>query len=141
MPRNPPVPAFVCLVMSLTRLASAEWFEWSQLPPLPDAEGLASPFAGVSSGALLVGGGANIPENKWADVFSKVWHDRVFVWEPANGNWITGSKLPRALGYGVSITAEDSVLCFGGSDATQHYADSFRMKWSEERLEITHCPK
>jgi N-acetylneuraminic acid mutarotase len=140
MPSNPPVPALVCLAMSLTPLASAEWFEWSQLPPLPDAEGFASPFAGVSNGALLVGGGANIPENKWADVFSKVWYDRVFVWEPANGHWITGPKLPRALGYGVSITAEDSVLCFGGSDATRHYADSFRMKWSKGRLDVTPLP-
>src|SRR5437899_785783 len=44
---------------------------WGKLPPLPDPEGFAAPFAGVSGGALIVAGGANIPGDRWADSFVK----------------------------------------------------------------------
>ena len=47
----------------------------------------------------------------------------VFVLEKPGGKWREAGKLPRPLGYGVSITADDGVLCFGGSDAAQHYAE------------------
>ena len=36
--------------------------EWKQLADLPDVEGFAGSYAGVSNGALLVCGGANFPE-------------------------------------------------------------------------------
>src|SRR5262245_23532811 len=35
---------------------------WTQLPPLPDREGFAGAFAGVTGGALIVAGGANFPD-------------------------------------------------------------------------------
>ena len=113
---------------------------WSKLQPLPDAEGFASPFAGVSHGALIVAGGANIPQDKWADVFTKVWYDTAFVLEKPDGEWRTGFKLPRPLGYGISISADDSVLCFGGSDARQHYADGVRLEWLDGKLITTPLP-
>src|SRR4051794_9202194 len=37
---------------------------WTQLPSLPDPEGFASAFAGVSHDALLVAGGANFPDKR-----------------------------------------------------------------------------
>ena len=115
--------------------------EWKSLPPLPDAEGFASPFAGVSGGALIVAGGANMPNNKWAEAPVKVWHDKVFVLEsPANKQWRTGFTLPRALGYGVCATADDSVLCFGGSDAERHYAEGFRLQWKDGSLKHSTLP-
>ena len=36
--------------------------ECKRLAELPDAEGWAGMFAGVSNGVLIVGGGANFPE-------------------------------------------------------------------------------
>ena len=36
--------------------------EWKQLADLPDVEGFAGSYAGVSNGALIVCGGANFPE-------------------------------------------------------------------------------
>jgi N-acetylneuraminate epimerase len=120
---NPLIPLLVlCLLSVLTAGdAAPATLEWSQLPSLPDGEGFASPFAGVSNGALLVAGGANIPADKWADVFTKTWHDRVFVLEHGSSRWKTGFALPRAIAYGVSVTTDNSVLCFGGSDATRHH--------------------
>lgn len=129
---------FVCSAISSSLLAFEG--QWSQLKSMPDDEGFASPFAGVSGGALIVAGGANIPHNKWADIFTKVWHDRVFVLEKPDGDWKTGFKLQRALGYGISVSADDSVLCFGGSDAIKHYADGFRLQWTNGRLVTTSLP-
>lgn len=127
------------LALAIVMSASAELPIWEQLPPIPDPEGFASPFAGVSGGALLVAGGANIPGEKWKEPFVKVWHDRVFLLEEA-GPWREAGKLPRPLGYGVSITADDSVLCLGGSDAQQHFADCFRLHWRSGALSTSQLP-
>ncbi len=113
---------------------------WSQLPPIPDVEGFAAPFTGVSGGALIVAGGANIPENKWADVFVKKWYDSVFVLERPDGEWKSGGKLPRALGYGVSVPWQDRMICIGGSDATQHFRDAFSLQWKDGAMHTAALP-
>jgi N-acetylneuraminic acid mutarotase len=110
------------------------------LPRIPDAEGFAGTFAGVSNGALIVAGGANITGDKWAEPLAKKWYDSAFVLEEPNGQWKTGFKLPRPLGYGVCATVEDSVFCFGGSDATRHCADSFRLQWAQGKLRTLPLP-
>ena len=40
-----------------------DW-QWERLPSIPNTVGVASPFAGVSHGVLLVAGGANFPDKK-----------------------------------------------------------------------------
>ncbi len=114
--------------------------EWKRLPSLPDKEGFAAPFAGVSGGALLVAGGANFPDKKPWDGGKKVWHDGVFVLEKPDGEWKTAGKLPRPLAYGVSVTHRDGVVCAGGSDAERHYADCFRLDWKAGKLVTTKLP-
>ncbi len=113
---------------------------WSQLPPIPDAEGFAAPFAGVSGGALIVAGGANIPEDKWADAFVKKWYDSVFVLARPDGTWKTGFKLPRPLGYGVSVTWNDRVVCIGGSDSAQHFREVFALEWKNGAIQTSALP-
>jgi N-acetylneuraminic acid mutarotase len=107
---------------------------WDRLPSIPDKEGFASPFAGVSGGAFIVAGGANIPGDKWAEPFVKKWYDSIFVLSRPDGKWRTGFKLPHPLGYGVSITANDSLICLGGSDANRHYAECFALQWKNGRI-------
>jgi N-acetylneuraminate epimerase len=34
-------------------------------------------------------------------------------------------RLPRPLGYGISVSTKQGIVCIGGSDASQHYADTF----------------
>lgn len=111
-----------------------------KIAPLPDDEGFAGTFAGVSGGALIVAGGANIVGDKWAEPLAKKWYDSAFVLEKADGQWKKADRLRRPLGYGVSVTADDSVLCFGGSDAKQHYQESFRLKWSKGKLSTEVLP-
>lgn len=131
------------LTMALLMLASplAQSGEsWRPLPPIPDPEGFASPFAGVSGDALLLAGGANIPKDKWADVFTKVWYDSVWALDRPDGAWRVVGKMPRPLGYGVSVTVDDSVWCLGGSDRDRHYADSFRLQWNGKDLKVMSLP-
>jgi len=113
---------------------------WEKLPPIPDAEGFAGTFAGVSNGALIVAGGANISGDKWAEPLRKQWYDSVFVLEKPDGEWKSGFKLPRALGYGVSVTTERGLVCIGGSDAQRHHADVFLLQWREGRIVTTTMP-
>jgi N-acetylneuraminate epimerase len=108
--------------------------EWQQLPSLPDTEGFGGSFGGVSHGALLVAGGANFPDQKPWEGGKKVWYDNVFVLEKPHGKWRVAGKLPRPLGYGVSVSHDDGVVCVGGSDAVRHYADAFRLDWRGGKL-------
>ena len=113
---------------------------WERLPPIPDAEGFASSFAGVSNGALIVAGGANIAGDKWAEPLRKQWYDSVFVLEKPDGEWKRGFAMPRALGYGVSVTTERGVVCVGGSDSQRHHTDVFLLEWRGGRIVMTPMP-
>lgn len=129
------------LALALTMVTSslAAELQWSQLPPLPDKEGFAGCFAGVSNGRLIVAGGANISAKKWEKDFVKTWNDSVWVMHPDRG-WEWKTKLPRRLGYGVSVSAISSVLCLGGSDETGHHKECFRMVWMPDRPKFIPLP-
>jgi N-acetylneuraminate epimerase len=125
---------FPLLLMSIAAFADQESLAWKQLPSLPNPLGVAGPFAGVSGGALIVGGGANFPDKMPWEGGKKVWHDRVWLLEKPAGPWREAGKLPRPLGYGICVTSRDSVVCAGGSDATGHYSDAFRLSWKDGML-------
>ena len=97
-------------------------------------------FAGVSGGALLAAGGANFPDKKPWEGGKKIWYDTVFVLEKPDGAWKVAGKLPRPLGYGVSVTWRDGVVCVGGSDANRHHADCFQMEWRDGKLTTKPLP-
>lgn len=108
--------------------------DWKPLPPLPDPLGFAGAFAGISGNAFIVAGGANFPDKMPWEGGRKVWHDSVFVLEHTNGVWRTGQKLPRPLGYGVSVTTDKGLVCIGGSDSTHHVRDVFLLRWHAGKL-------
>ena len=113
---------------------------WSQLPPLPDALGVAGPFAGVSGDTLLVAGGANFPgKMPWAGG-KKVWHDEVYALAGKNSHWTLAGKLPRPLAYGVSVTTPLGVVCIGGSDANRHYRDVFLLNFRDGKCSVQSLP-
>lgn len=140
-------PQFLCstsalllLMTSLATTCAAEFPGWTRLPPLPDKEGFASMFAGVSGGALLAAGGANFPDKKPWEGGKKIWYDTVFVLDQPGSAWKVAGKLPRPLGYGVSVTHGGGVVCVGGSDANGHRAESFRLEWRDGNLETKLLP-
>lgn len=112
--------------------AAAEWgaLDWSELPPIPNAEGVAGPFVGVHNGALLVAGGANFPrEPRWET--EKVWHAGVYVLVNREDGyaWHTAEPLPAPLAYGAAVSTPLGVLCMGGNDATTTYDSVFLLQW------------
>lgn len=113
---------------------------WSRLPSLPDTEGFAGSFAGITENALLVAGGANFPYAKSWQGGAKIWHDTVYALDHPNDPWRTVGHLPRKLAYGVSVTHGDAVICVGGSDATAHTADAFRLDLNAGHLVTTPLP-
>ena len=127
------------LVSSLLLLAltpvKAE-LTWSELPPLPDDHGFAGAFAGTSGETLLVAGGANFPQGAPWDGGEKVWHDRVFALEKDADKWEEVGRLPLPLGYGVSVSTDQGLICIGGSDATTHHARVLSLQWNGTTLEI-----
>lgn len=114
---------------------------WSELAPIPNHIGFAGSFAGISNGTLLVAGGANFPDGgaSWTGS-KKIWHDHIFALEKQGGKWKLAGKLPRALGYGASITWKNSLIIVGGSNAKGHYADVFQLKYVNGKIERTALP-
>ncbi|WP_339734233.1 sodium/solute symporter [uncultured Gimesia sp.] len=115
---------------------------WKELPGLPDELGVAGPFAGVHSDALVVAGGANFPKPVWET--DKVWHDRIHVLVKQGESfiWRDGGKLPRPIAYGAAVSTPDGIVCIGGNDATGTFAEVFLLQWDgkNERVEITEYP-
>lgn len=114
--------------------------EWVKLAPLPDKEGFASPFAGVIAGKLVVAGGANFPHKKPWEGGMKVWHDAIFMLDHPNADWKKAGKLPNPLAYGISVSYKDGMLCIGGSDSKQHYADCFLVTLENNQLKFIPYP-
>jgi N-acetylneuraminate epimerase len=113
---------------------------WSQLPPLPNARGVAAPFAGVSGGTLLVAGGANFPDKMPWEGGKKVWYDDVYALTATNSRWQPVGKLTRPLAYGVSVTTADGVACIGGSDGERHYPDVLLLTFTNGLLKVHSLP-
>ncbi|HWB94868.1 MAG TPA: hypothetical protein VG605_23600, partial [Puia sp.] len=117
------------------------FFSWSQAKAVPDADGFAGSYAGVSNGALLVAGGANFPGGgrPWSGGVKK-WYDNIFVLESPGGRWKEAGRLPRPMGYGVSLTYQDGVVCLGGGDAERNYADVFILKYTGGSVKVVPLP-
>ncbi len=119
------------------------FFEWSNFTTLPAAAsqdeslGVAGAFAGVSNGALIVGGGANFAKPYLG--MDKQWHSDIWVLEKDGNNdkWYSGFNLDKPMGYGMSVTTPQGVVCIGGADAVKCYADVFMLVWDKTSKTIS----
>jgi N-acetylneuraminic acid mutarotase len=118
-----------------------EDFTWKQLPALPDDFGFAGAFAGVSNGVLIVIGGANFPDGgaPWTGS-KKVWSDQIFVLDQPDGHWVLAGKLPYPLGYGVSATWQNKLICVGGSNAEGHSSAVLAISYADKKIKIEQLP-
>ena len=127
--------ALACLCLqpwALPAVAQTVNRPWQALPPLPDKEGFAAPFAGVLEGRLIVAGGANFPDKRPWEGGVKVWYDAIWSLDGPEGEWRQVGRLPYPLAYGVSLTVPEGMLCLGGSDATRHHATCFWLRLDEQ---------
>jgi N-acetylneuraminic acid mutarotase len=115
--------------------------EWEKLPRLPDHEGFGGMFAGTCGDSLVVCGGANFPDKLPWDGGTKVWYDKILVLDRPDGTWRTmQGKMPRPLGYGVSVTWDGAVICAGGCDLERHYTDVFAVRLVDGDARIETLP-
>lgn len=136
--------------LTLSACASANHVmsvNWDKLPALPPSAGqakqpgVAGPFAGVHGDALIVAGGANFPDKLPWEGGTKIWWDDVWVLDGLSGStprWASGAslKLPRQLGYGISVDLPEGVLCAGGHDVERCYADVFILSWDTKAKKL-----
>ncbi len=132
---------FIMGIISQTTKAE-DLLQWSSLSPIPDAEGFAGPFAGTldDENLLIVAGGANFPGQRPWEGGKKVWYDTIYALRKNAKNWEVVGKLPRPLGYGVSISVDGGLICIGGSDANQHHAEVFWLTSTKQSIKITALP-
>ena len=137
------VPFFLIMTMKTMGqdTAGKVYFAWSQASPVPDADGFAGSYAGVSNGALLVAGGANFPGGgrPWSGGV-KTWYDKIFVLDRPDGQWKEAGRLPRPMGYGVSLTFGDGVVCMGGGNAGGNFSDVFILRYVGGKVSISSLP-
>lgn len=114
--------------------------EWKQLADLPDAEGFAGSYAGVSNGALIVAGGANFPEKPLWEGGPKRWTDRVFVMTADSAGWMDATPLPKPLGYGATATLPQGMMIIGGSNAGGAVADCYILTWDGKDVTCRELP-
>lgn len=114
--------------------------DWQQLADLPDAEGWAGMFAGVSNGALIVAGGANFPEKPLWEGGPKRWTDRVFVMTPDSAGWMDAAPLPQPLGYGATASLPGGVMLIGGSNAGGAVANCYMLSWEAGQVSCRELP-
>lgn len=114
--------------------------EWTKLPNLPDSIGVAGPYVGVSKGALIVAGGANFPVSEGQDLWEvpKVWHDEIWVLPNSkdNAQWQGPFHLDRPRAYGGVVTTPDGIVCIGGNDDKEVFADVFLLRWNSTAKKI-----
>ena len=123
-----------------TDLPMPSSYLWKQLAHVPDREGFASPFVGVSGGELIIAGGANFPAKRPWEGGAKVWYDEVFALAEPGGAWIEAGRLPRANAYGVSVTAPAGVICAGGGNAKTHFSEVILLSWDGQKLKSGALP-
>jgi solute:Na+ symporter, SSS family len=131
-----------------------EWKEIAKLPPpsgFDQQSGVAGMYAGSQELILMIAGGANFAGGEsWAEAPRSYWN-QIYVLEKTrseDGNhqfkWLPAkAELPRAMAYGASVNLPEGVLCIGGRDVNQCYADCFLMQWnaSEQKVQFVDFPK
>ena len=134
---------FVLMLASMLRTAESftqEPFSWSSLPPLPDKEGFAGMFAGVSDGQLFCMGGANFPGKRPWEGGTKKWYSTIYRLDKS-GQWFQlVDTLPVPIAYGVSVSLNDKIYVIGGNTDNIHTNEVFTLQWNGTRLVRSEFP-
>lgn len=96
------------------------WQHAGDLEPQEGADkniGTAGMLNGMSSGYVIVGGGANFPEGGPEVGGPKVQYPDIYVMKPEEGKLtlVNHTSIQYEIGYGASITSEDGIYYVGGS--------------------------
>lgn len=130
----------IALLTATGATAQVNKIKWSAFPGIPDQEGFAGMYAGVSSGAIIAMGGANFPDKYPWENGVKKWYDHIYV-KPAGGNWQRAKEsLPVPAGYGVSVSYQNKVIIAGGCTDSHHLKTVFSYEWVNGELKKETLP-
>lgn len=113
---------------------------WTTFPSIPDPEGMAGMFAGISGGQLFCMGGANFPEKRPWEGGQKVWYDRIHRFSPATGWVLMQERMPYRAGYGVSADFRNEIIIAGGSNDVKHLTAVRGFRWNGRELVCRSLP-
>ena len=131
----------------LAQQKASSIYQWSKLGDVGDASevnagyglGVASPFAGVVNGRLVVAGGCNFPGKAAADGGTKAYYDDVYVFD-LKGRSRTAQKLslklPAALAYGASVQVPSGVVFLGGRNDSSYSCKVLHLSWDSAKGSI-----
>lgn len=118
--------SFMLVVMNLSCLRKKEKkieVQWENSLLLPGCTGmlknvgLAGAYSGIVDGKLLVLGGANFPDKYPWEGGTKVWWPNLYIYDLNTKEWtLSENFLHQPLGYGVSVSLPEGLLCIGGCD-------------------------
>jgi N-acetylneuraminate epimerase len=112
----------------------------TSLPTLPDKEGWAGMYGGVSNGVLFCMGGANFPDKRPWEGGKKKWYDNIFMLQDGKA-WVKlEEKLPSPLAYGVSISFNEYIILIGGYNESFYSDKVIAYKWNGRSLQIFNYP-
>jgi N-acetylneuraminic acid mutarotase len=111
-----------------------------QVASLPNTEGLAGMFAGISNGSVFCMGGANFPNLKPWQGGTKKWYDNIYILKNDNSWEELNQKMPMALGYGVAVSYQDAIIVAGGNNEKGHSEKVTAYQWNGTTLNIQHYP-
>ncbi|MGE0100982.1 MAG: sodium/solute symporter [Blastocatellales bacterium] len=136
--KSAPVLLFLIIVSHLSPAQAqerADRVRFERIAELPQPSG--GQMAGVSNNVLLVIGGSHFDVPVW-EGGTKLWHNTIHALDA--GKWKLAGRLAHPLAYGGAVTVDDGVIVLGGSDGNRHYADVFRLRYSNGRLETSVLP-
>jgi len=129
------IAASILFALTGTAASAGDLLTWRSLPPLPDSQGIAAPYAGVVDGALVVAGGTNFPEGPPWDGGKKTWYRDAFVLDHPDGSWRRiENALPGSAGHGATVSTKRGLICIGGSNADEHLSDVLLLTIDTERF-------
>jgi len=132
------VVVFLHAVVACCAVSTATELDWEELPPLPMA--ISGHFVGTHNGALIAAGGSNFLVSPF-EGGEKQWYDRIYVLPQGGDAWISAGALPHSTAYGAAVSTEEGVVCAGGSDGVQHYADAFVLTWDDGEFAMESLPE
>lgn len=110
------------------------------LASLPDKEGWAGMYGGVSNGILFCMGGTNFPDKRPWEGGRKKWSDAIYMLQDGKV-WVEiKEKLPSPLAYGVSVSYGEDIIIIGGSRENQYSEKVMAYKWEENSMQTLNYP-
>ncbi len=110
---------------------------FNMIEPIPDKEGFAGMYAGVSKGKVFCMGGANFPEKRPWEGGAKVWYDDIYMMNE-NHDWVkTAQHMPIKLAYGVSISYKNQLLLIGGYNESGYQKTFYSCIWNGTSCQFT----